>query len=124
MIKKLAFLIALPLALLACNRAPRTLPDQLTGFWTAEGTRFNGRFMELSKAYVIIGAGEQGSPGVQTIDRVESLPDGGTTLYTIYSTTQSGLHDQFTITFDPHNNGEIRLKNAGDVVWKRLKEKP
>jgi hypothetical protein len=98
----------------------------LIGYWTTNAPSYRGRFLELDRAYVIIGAGENGSPGVQVIDRVVSAPvtdgSGAATSYTIYSTTPAGIHDQFTIDYDSTNDGEIRFHNQRDVVWKRTEK--
>jgi hypothetical protein len=119
MLRRLLSALALLLVGLGCSHSNvKVLPSDLVGYWTTNDVHYRGRFLELNRAFVIIGAGEKGSPGVQMIDRIESqpLPDG--TSYTIYSTTQEGMHDQLTIEFRPANGGEIRFQHEG-AVWKR-----
>jgi hypothetical protein len=94
----------------------------MVGYWTTDEPRYHGRFLEMNQAYVIIGAGENGTPGVQTIDRVESAPMPEGTRCTIYSTTRDGVHDQLTIDYDSHNGGEVRFENQPDVVWRRAEK--
>jgi len=121
MIRKILLFSALLLVSIGCNRAnPRLLPDELSGFWTANALSYKGRFIELSPAFIVIGAGENGAPRVQGIDQVDAEPSGAQTTYTIYSTTVDGIHDRITLQFDPKNGGEIRLKNQ-DVLWTRHK---
>jgi hypothetical protein len=119
MLRRLFSMLALLLASLGCNRGDvKGLPSQLAGYWTTNDARYHGRFVELNRAFVIIGAGEKGSPSVQIIDRIDSQPSPDGTSYTIYSTTQDGMHDQLTIEFSPNHGGEIRLQHEG-AVWKR-----
>jgi hypothetical protein len=111
-------IVVLLLASVGCNRGNvQRLPQQLVGYWTTDDAHYYGRFLELNQAYVIIGAGEKGTPSVQTIDRIESrpLPDG--TSYTIYSTRQDGEPDQLTIIFTPRHGGEIQFQHEG-AVWR------
>jgi hypothetical protein len=119
MLRRLLSIVVLLSASVGCNRSDvKGLPSDVVGYWTTNDARYHGRFLELNRAFVIIGAGKKGSPSVQIIDRIESqpLPDG--TSYTIYSTTQEGMHDQLTIEFRPANGGEIRFQHEG-AVWKR-----
>ena len=119
--KPLVILGLLSLVCAGCNRGGSgMLPPELVGHWTTVSAAYRGRFLELSPTYVIIGAGEQGSPDVQTVDRVDSLPSDGGTEYTIHATTREGLHNQIVLQFDPREGGEIRIKNQKDIVWKRL----
>jgi hypothetical protein len=116
--RKLLSIVALLLVGLGCNRGNvKGFPSQLTGYWTTDDASYQGRFLELNPAYVIIGAGEKGSPSVQIIDRIESVPVGDGTSYTIYSTTQEGVHNQLTIEFSPRGGGEIRFQHQ-DAVWR------
>lgn len=117
---KLLFATVLLLVLLGCNRPnPRILPVEVSGHWTTDATGYQGRFLELSQAFVIIGAGERGNPVVQMIDNVEPAAAGDETTYTIDSTSVEGVHDQITIQFSPRNGGELRVKERPDVVWRR-----
>ncbi len=119
--KPLVISALLLLVCAGCNRGGSgMLPPELVGHWTTVSAAYHGRFLELSPTYVIIGAGEQGSPDVQTVDRVDALPADGGTLYTIHATTREGLHNQIVLQFNPREGGEIRIKNQTEVVWKRV----
>ena len=119
MLRRLLSIVVLLSASVGCNRSNvKGLPSQVTGYWPTNDVRYRGRFLELNRAFVIIGAGKKGTPSVQIIDHIESQPLPEGTSYTIYSTTQDGMHDQLTIEFRPVNGGEIRLQHEA-AVWKR-----
>ena len=115
---------ALPISLLlllsmACNREnPRLLPDKLVGFWTTDALHYEDRFLELDKAYVIIGTGAHEVPIVQAISKVQGDENGSEAAYAIYSTDQQGNAYQMMVLFNPANGGEIRFKNQPGM-WKR-----
>ena len=116
---KILLVSALLLACIGCNSTnPRILPDQVVGFWTTDAVGYRGRFLELTNAFVIVGAGENGSPRVQLIDEVVVEKNNTATTYTIYSTSLDGTQDRMTLQFDPRHGGEIRLKNQGGL-WTR-----
>jgi hypothetical protein len=118
MLRRLLSIGVLLSASVGCNRGNvQRLPAQLAGYWTTDDASYHGRFLELGPAYVIIGAGEKGTPSVQTIDRIESRPSPDGTSYTIYSTGQDGVHNQLTIMFAPRHGGEIRFQHE-DAVWR------
>jgi hypothetical protein len=106
-------------ACLGCNQAnPRLLPTQLVGFWTADDSRYQGRFLELYTAFVIIGTGPHDNPQVQMVDRVKTEQLGTETSYTITSTDLSGSHYEMELRFDPARGGEIRFANSR-ATWTR-----
>jgi hypothetical protein len=117
-------MLSIPLLLLlvclACSRDnPKILPDKLNGFWTTDDPRYQDRFLELSKVYVIIGVGRHQVPSVQVVDRIEAVQAGKETTYTIYSDDLQGVSYQLSFQFNPVNGGEIQLKNQKGIVWKR-----
>src|SRR5215472_15756782 len=65
------------------------LPRQLVGVWTTDDPRYKDRFLELSRAFVIIVTGRDHTPSVQLIDHVETTQHGSEMLFTVYSTDHS-----------------------------------
>jgi len=120
---KISKIVSLPLLLLACvacsQENPKILPGQLAGFWTTDEARYADCFLELDKVYVIIGAGRQVAPSVQVIDRVEAVPAGRETIYTIHSTDLQGVEYRLRFQFSPINGGELQLSNQQGIVWRR-----
>src|SRR5208337_3117297 len=105
-----------------CNhKTAHLLPNELVGFWTADEPRYQGRFLELYRAYVIIGTGEQ-IPKVQAVDSVETLPHGDHIIYRISSTDLAGVQYKMALRYSPAHGGEIRFPHMEDVVWQRLPE--
>jgi hypothetical protein len=77
MLRRLLSIVVLLSASVGCNRSDvKGLPSDVVGYWTTNDARYHGRFLELNRAFVIIGAGKKGSPSVQIIDRIESQPRG------------------------------------------------
>lgn len=98
------------------------LPTDLVGFWTTDEPRYQGRFLELYRVYVIVGAGPQEAPRIETVDSVETQQESDHILYTISSTDLSGVRDKMTLLYTPKNGGEIRFRHLENLVWKRHKE--
>jgi len=103
-----------------CNREnPRLLPREMAGVWTTHEPRYQGRFLELSPSYVMIGTGPTEIPKVQVIDTVKREKAGEETAYTINSTDLNGEHYEMTLLFNPAHGGELHFKNQANVVWRR-----
>jgi len=118
--KILSISLLLLLACLGCSRDnPKILPEQLNGFWTTDNPRYQDRFLELARVYVLIGVGRRQAPSVQVVDKFEAVQAGKETMYTIYSTDLQGNSYQMALQFNPVNGGEIQLKNQPGIVWKR-----
>jgi hypothetical protein len=125
-VSKRTWLILVLLAGIGCaKQSPKILPaqlTQLTGVWTTDAERYKDRFLELSAAFVIIGARGQAVPSVQAIKKVESQLSGERTVFTIDSSDLEGNQYQMTFEFNPANGGELRIKNPQQIVWKRRPE--
>jgi hypothetical protein len=106
-----------------CNRkATHLLPKELVGFWTADEPRYKGRFLELYRAYVILGTGPGEVPQVQIVDSVEADPDGDHVAYKISSTDLNGVQYNMTLMYKPAGEGIILFKHQENIFWKRHKE--
>jgi hypothetical protein len=113
------FPILLLFTCLGCNREnPRLLPRQLVGFWTTDEARYEGRFLELYTAFVIIGTGTGQAPQVQMVDNVKVEPLGDETAYTISSTDLDGVHCEMALRYNPARGGEIHFTNSS-ATWRR-----
>ena len=124
MIRVRALLIVL--ALLACTGCNRNrqnmLPHQVAGFWVTDAPHYEGRFLELSEAFVIVGADPDNFPSVQRIDKVMTDPTQKELALTIFSTDLDGTHYKLALQFSQANGGEIRFPHQREV-WKRYSEK-
>lgn len=107
-------------ALAACAKdAPKVIPNQIQGRWVTQAAGYENRYLQLEKDFVLIGVGRDVTPSIQRVYRVESEGNGRQATYRIYSTGYE-TDDVLTLYFDPANGGEIRLKNQGGLVWKRV----
>ncbi len=119
--KFFTFLFPILLACVGCNNnSHQFLPDELSGFWTTNDSRYQGRFIELSNAYVIVGPGD-GSADVQRITDVKSVASGSDITYTIASKDTNGADTQLVLVFENVNGGQFELGNQRGMIWKRCK---
>ena len=115
--------LLLLLAMLGCHHNTTSLlPARLVGFWTTDEPRYEGRFMELYQAYVIIGTGSKEAPTVQAVSSVEAEPENGSTLYRITSTDMTGVQYKMALLYTPINGGELRFRHPEQIVWRRHME--
>ena len=100
----------------ALGNAP-SCPDELIGSWTTTAQGYEGKVLLIAKKGVGFNAGEGAVEG-QAVRRVEAMPDGLDTVYTIaYGTSQS---DEQVLSFHYHpRNQTITFKNQLHLVWTR-----
>ena len=113
-----AFVFLILIACVGCTSSHMLLPDELSGFWTTSDFRYQGRFIELSNAYIIVGPGD-GSADVQRIKHIDLLISGAETTYTIFSEGADGTNSKWTVIYENTNGGQLRLGNERGMVWKR-----
>ena len=113
-------LSAVLMALAGCNGNMHSmLPGEVTGEWTSDDPRYQGRFLELSPTFVITGTGPGQAPRVEWIDKVEVIATGNDTQFKVYTTELSlGTHDEMNFFFNSANGGQIRFRNQ-PRVWNR-----
>lgn len=99
------------LAFAACNKVQTRLPNELIGSWTTDEPAYRNRAVKLEKDYVLIGFGEDVTPTVQRITKVETLTIDTGIACTIYSADKEGPH-QLTVYFNPKEPASIFLKNV------------
>ena len=120
---KTAFIIALIGVLLAaclgCNRGVHSLPPELLGFWTTDSPAYKERYIKFENDYVLFGVGDDESPTIQRISKIESKKNGDHIVYTFYSRDADGAH-QLIVSYSAADGGTLRIKNQKDVIWKRF----
>ena len=115
-----AILLLALMATLGCHHASvNLLPKDLVGYWTTDEPLYADRFVELYRAYVIIGTGSKDVPQVQAVDSVEAKQEGDGTVYTISSSDLSGATYKMTLLYKPIGGGELRFRHMENMVWKR-----
>jgi hypothetical protein len=99
------------LALAACNKDGSRLPNELLGSWTTDEPAYRNRALKLEREYVLIGVGQDVTPTVQKITKVETISIDSGIACTIYSADKEGQH-QLTVYFNPKEPRSIFLKNV------------
>ena len=112
--------LLLLLTTLGCHHTNvNLLPKELVGFWTTDEPMYADRFVELYRAYVIIGTGSKEVPKVQAVDSVEAKQEGDSTVYTISSSDLSGATYKMILLYKAGGGGELRFRHMENLVWKR-----
>lgn len=124
-VRRILALLSAPLVLagsFGCSgNKQNLLPSQLAGFWTTNAPKYHGRFLELNRAFVIIGSGPDNPPSVQIVDSVTIHPEQQDLSLTIYSSDVETGQNELTLQFSPANGGEIRFPHQSEV-WTRYVE--
>lgn len=121
--RKVSIILLLVLFSLGCNQSNnRTIPAQVRGVWTTDAERYRDRFLELSAAFVIIGARGQTAPTVQLVQKVDTQPSGDGTVLNITSKDLDGNQYHLTLAFRGVKGGEIQIQNQQNIIWKRRPE--
>jgi len=106
-------------ALVGCAaQEPGQVPDELIGVWVTDDHRYQGRFLKLEARTIHFGVGEDQASENPIID-VETIQEGGTSIYRIRYLSPEGLEYTQSLYYEP-KNGKIRYKNRPSVVWRRI----
>jgi len=96
---------------------PASCPDELIGAWRTAARGYEDRMLLFTKDAVAFSTGADTFPA-QAVRRLEAIPDGPRTLYTIvYGDSQS---DEQLLSFYYHAREQtITFKNQTHLVWTR-----
>ena len=97
------------------------VPDSLIGRWTTSESRYKDRFLELSKATLTYGLGED-KEDVYFISSIEKNIQGNNTLYTINYHNIDGLEYTRSFYYYPAKGGVIKFKSQKHIKWNREKD--
>lgn len=113
-------LLGLVVALLARDRGdahgPMELPAELWGIWTTSDPKYEGRALEFGERGVVVYRGEAG-PATYRVREVESVSTPVGRAYRVLYT--DGVEELQTLELIVHEDGNLYMKNPGDVVWRR-----
>jgi hypothetical protein len=118
MTTKTSIILLALFALVACNRDRVEIPDELVGNWTTNELAYQDRSVKFEKQFVEVGLGQDVTPVVQKVTKVDVFQNGASKIYTIYSVDKEGPH-QLTVFVDPAEGGSIFLKNVHGKWRKR-----
>jgi hypothetical protein len=92
------------------------IPGELRGVWKTAEAAHSDRFLELSLVSVSFGTGN-GTVSTGFIRKVEIVPKGPLTLYTITYRDEEG-DQELSFSYDP-TDASLRLKNQDRTVWRK-----
>jgi hypothetical protein len=98
---------------------PAPLPDELVGFWKTSNPGYEDRFLELSKATIIFGTGNDGLD-TNFISNVEKVLRNGAVLYTVHFHRPNEPENKISFYYDPKNGGTIMFKNQNHIRWNKV----
>jgi hypothetical protein len=92
-------------------------PDELIGAWRTDARGYEDGMLLITKSSVVFSAGAS-TISTQAVRRLEAIPDGSQTLYTIvYGDSQN---DEQLLSFYYHAREQtITFKNQTHLVWTR-----
>lgn len=120
MIRLLKWGVVIALALLVyVHFKPRhvRMPAELVGTWKTTNSQYADRSLDIGQESITFGTG----PGTETtgfVDNIETLPEGGKTLYTI-SYSSDGMPQTISLYYAPAEGETIRLQNQEQIIWKK-----
>lgn len=102
------------------GKKSRNVPDKLIGTWRTSDTKYAGRSFEIGLVTINFGTGE-GQSNTGFIDKIEGVPDGGGTVYTI-SYVEDGLKNQCTFYYSEQKDNTIVFANQPNIPWRKVAE--
>jgi len=116
--------LAVPFLLFGCHGEELSVPDHLVGIWSTAEPRFAGRYLQFTRDSIVFQTGAE----QVNVHRIEKLQEekggkGGKTIaYVLIYREADGTNGKLIFSYDPKNQGEIRLKNQKTVSW--IRESP
>jgi hypothetical protein len=93
----------------------RSVPNELIGTWRSSDPRYADRSFEIDNLTINFGTGE-GTVTTGFIKKVEAVPEGGRTLYTI-SYVDDGKEEQCSFHYTAAKEEIIYFKNQPSIPW-------
>ncbi len=98
----------------------RKVPDELVGTWRTSAPRYADRSLEIDSVSINFGTGE-GTMTTGFIQKVEAVPEGTRTLYTI-SYVEKGNEEQCSFYYTSAKEKTIYFKNQPSILWIKDKD--
>lgn len=108
--------LAVLLALIGCHEREVSVPDYLVGVWSTADPRYEGRYLQFTKDSVVFQAGTD-QVTVHRIKKLKETRTGQAISYKLTYRDVNGSNSKFDFTYDPANEGEIRIKNQKNITW-------
>ena len=93
----------------------RSVPNKLMGTWRSSDPKYADRSLEIDNVTINFGTGD-GTVTTGFIKKVEAVPEGGHTLYTI-SYVDDGKEEQCSFYYAAAKEEIIYFKNQPSIPW-------
>jgi hypothetical protein len=107
--------------LVGCSQAPKFIPEELSGKYSATHPRYKDQFFVLSTELITMGFSD-GQYKYYKVKRVEKEMIDNRILYTILCGNEdAGEEFNFAFFADVAGKGIIHFKNKPQVAWKKAR---
>lgn len=114
----LAILAVIPFVFGCHPKKAISVPDHLVGAWSTSSPRYADRSLQITKNRIIFESGKEPS-GIHRIEKLQEVQRGKYRSYDLTYKDEEGQDFILFFTYDPTNNGEIRIRNQRNVTWTR-----
>jgi hypothetical protein len=115
LILKACLVIVIAMSFIGCKRQI-IVPPHLAGVWTTSEPKYLGRYLEFSDSLLIFGTGNC-NEHINYIQRIESVKNGESTLYTVYYRDTEGENLHMKLTYNSVAERTMQIGNRPGV-WK------
>ena len=106
-----------------CSQAPKFIPEELSGKYSATHPEYKDEFFELSPELITLGFSD-GKQRCYNVKRVEKEIVDNRILYTILCTNENeGEEFNFAFFINFAGGGIIHFKNKPQVAWKKTRNR-
>ena len=106
-----------------CSQAPKLIPEELNGKYSATYPGYENQFFKLSPKLITLGFGD-GNRKFYEVIRVEKEMIDNRILYTILCGNEAeGEEFNFAFFTDFAGKGTIHFKNKPQVAWKKTRNR-
>ena len=106
-----------------CSQAPKFIPEELSGKYSATHPEYKDQFFKLSTGHITMGFSD-GKYKYYTVKRVEKKIIDNRILYTILcGNDDKGEEFNFAFFTDFAGKGIIHFKNKPHVAWKKIRNR-
>lgn len=120
--RKLLWTLVICFIVMLWLRLPQAplVPEELVGTWKTSDPGYADRSFEIGITIIDFGTGD-GAVNLGFIQKVEAVPEGSRTLYTI-SYVEDGKEEQCSFYYTSGKEKTIYFKNQQNISWVKDKE--
>ena len=115
------FAVMFAVYFVGCSQAPKFIPEELSGKYSATHPEYKDEFFELSPELITLGFGD-GTLKFYNVKRVDKETIDNRILYTILCANEDkGEKFNFAFFTDFAGGGIIHFKNKPQVAWEKTR---